>query len=65
MYHQIRCDIIGQDRNLFFMSAVDILRYLNYLRVERNFSRHTLRAYSNDLGQFSDYMENGPAGVTA
>ncbi len=45
------------------MSAVDILRYLNYLRVERNFSRHTLRAYANDLGQFSDFLENGPAAL--
>ncbi len=45
------------------MSAVDILRYLNYLRVERNFSRHTLRAYANDIAQFSDYMENGPAAL--
>ncbi|HDP33510.1 MAG TPA: tyrosine recombinase XerC [Candidatus Hydrogenedentes bacterium] len=41
------------------MSAVDMIRYLNYLRVERNFSRHTLRAYANDIGQFCDYLENG------
>ena len=41
------------------MSAIDILQYLNYLRVERNFSRHTLRAYANDLGMFCDYVENG------
>lgn len=42
------------------MSAVDVLRYLNYLRVERNFSSHTLRAYANDIGQFCDFLENGP-----
>lgn len=41
------------------MSAIDILQYLNYLRVERNFSKHTLRAYANDLGMFCDYVENG------
>ncbi len=41
------------------MSAADFLRYLNYLRVERNFSEHTLRAYINDLTVFCDYMENG------
>lgn len=41
------------------MSALDILRYLNDLRVERNFSRHTLRAYANDIGVFCDFMENG------
>ncbi|MCK5862608.1 MAG: tyrosine recombinase [Candidatus Hydrogenedentes bacterium] len=45
------------------MSAVDILRYLNYLRVERNFSRHTLRAYANDITQFSDYIKNGAAAL--
>jgi len=41
------------------MSALEILRYLNYLRVERNFSRHTLRAYANDLSVFCDFIENG------
>ncbi len=41
------------------MSAADILRYLNYLRVEKNFSTHTLRAYTNDLDMFCDYIENG------
>ncbi len=45
------------------MSAVDILRYLNYLRVERNFSRHTLRAYANDIAQFSDFLESGAAAL--
>lgn len=41
------------------MSTGDILRYLNYLRVEKNFSTHTLRAYSGDLVLFCDYIENG------
>ncbi len=45
------------------MSAMDILRYLHYLRVERQFSRHTLRAYAADLSQFCDYLENGPAAL--
>lgn len=45
------------------MSAIDILRYLNYLRLERNFSKHTLRAYANDLGMFCDYVENGPVAL--
>jgi len=41
------------------MSAVDILHFMNHLRVERGFSPHTLRAYLNDLEQFCDFIENG------
>ncbi len=52
------------------MSAIDILQFMNYLKVERHFSQHTLRAYLNDLDQFCDYIRNGsqalnrPAGET-
>lgn len=45
------------------MSAVEILKYLNYLRIERNFSKHTLRAYAKDLCLFCDYVENGPSAL--
>lgn len=45
------------------MSALAVLQYLNYLKIERNFSRHTLRAYANDLGVFCDYIENGTAAL--
>lgn len=41
------------------MSAIDILQFMNHLRVERRFSPHTLRAYRNDLEQFCDYLLNG------
>lgn len=41
------------------MSAVDILQFMNHLRVERRFSPHTLRAYRHDLEQFCDYVLNG------
>ncbi|MFA7692041.1 MAG: tyrosine recombinase XerC [Candidatus Hydrogenedentales bacterium] len=41
------------------MSSIDMMHYFNYLRVERNFSPHTLRAYTNDLAMFCDFMENG------
>lgn len=43
------------------MSVVDVLQFMNYLKIERGFSRHTLRAYLNDLDQFCDFLENGPA----
>jgi integrase/recombinase XerC len=45
------------------MSAIDILQYMNHLRVERRFSAHTLRAYRNDLEQFCDYIINGKAAL--
>lgn len=43
------------------MSAIEILQFINYLRVERGFSSHTLRAYLGDLDQFCDYLANGRA----
>ncbi|MBW7866158.1 MAG: tyrosine recombinase XerC [Candidatus Hydrogenedens sp.] len=36
---------------------------MDHLRVERNYSRHTLRAYENDLVQFCDFLVNGPAAL--
>lgn len=45
------------------MSVVDVLQFMNYLKIERGFSRHTLRAYLNDLDQFCDFLENGPAAL--
>lgn len=41
------------------MSGLEILQFLNHLRVERGFSQHTLRAYRHDLDQFADYLEHG------
>ena len=43
-----------------FTSAV--ARYLEYLRVERNCSAHTLRNYSSDLGQFGAFLRAQPDG---
>jgi integrase/recombinase XerC len=43
------------------MSAIDVLLFMNHLRVERNLSPHTLRAYLSDLDQFCDFIEHGPA----
>jgi integrase/recombinase XerC len=42
------------------MSGGGLQGYVNHLETERGFSVHTLRAYLNDLGQFCDYMVNGP-----
>jgi integrase/recombinase XerC len=36
-------------------------RFKKHLETERGFSGHTLRAYLNDIAQFCDYVENGPA----
>lgn len=41
------------------MSVIDVLQFVNYLKVERGFSQHTLRAYLNDLDQFCDFLVNG------
>lgn len=41
------------------MSVVDVLQFIHYLKVERGFSQHTLRAYMNDLDQFCDFLVNG------
>jgi tyrosine recombinase XerC len=49
----------------------DIQAYLDYLRKERHYSRHTLLAYGNDLKQFAEYCAGArraqnvsPASVT-
>lgn len=41
------------------MSAIDILQFMNHLKVERGYSPHTLRAYRRDLDQFADFLLNG------
>ncbi|MCB9989551.1 MAG: tyrosine recombinase XerC [Rhodospirillales bacterium] len=33
-----------------------LLKWLDYLRYEKNVSRHTLRAYSGDVGQFISFL---------
>lgn len=38
----------------------DLQPYFQYLKVERNFSPHTVRAYASDLAQFCHYLEHGP-----
>jgi len=45
------------------MSAIDILHFAHYLKIERGFSRHTIRAYLIDLDQFCDYVVNGKAAL--
>ena len=45
------------------MSAIDILQFAHYLKAERSFSQHTLRAYLNDIDQFADYLVNGAAAL--
>tara|TARA_R110001592_G_scaffold145442_1_gene369053 strand:- start:693 stop:1625 length:933 start_codon:yes stop_codon:yes gene_type:complete len=42
------------------MSQIPILQFVNYLKVERNYSPHTLRAYRRDLDHFCSYMVHGP-----
>jgi integrase/recombinase XerC len=41
------------------MSQIPILQFVNYLKVERNYSPHTLRAYRRDLDHFCSYMVHG------
>ena len=45
------------------MSAIDILQFMNHLKVERRASQHTMRAYLSDLEQFCDFLLNGPAAL--
>jgi len=45
------------------MSQIPILQFVNYLKVERNYSPHTLRAYRRDLDHFCSYMVHGPAAL--
>ncbi|MBX3176050.1 MAG: tyrosine recombinase [Candidatus Hydrogenedentes bacterium] len=42
------------------MSQLPILQFVNYLKLERNYSPHTLRAYLRDLEHFCVYMVHGP-----
>lgn len=46
------------------MSAIEVLQFVNHLRVERGCSPHTLRAYLGDLNQFCDFVAEGPAALT-
>jgi len=45
------------------MSAIDILQFAHHLKVERGYSRHTIRAYLADLDQFCDYLARGRAAL--
>lgn len=46
------------------MSAVDIAPFIRYLQTERGYSTHTLRAYLNDLAQFSLFVEKGASALS-
>ncbi|MDR2145372.1 MAG: tyrosine-type recombinase/integrase [Tannerella sp.] len=37
---------------------MDMNLFMDYLRYERNYSAHTVLAYSNDLQQFTDFLQN-------
>lgn len=45
------------------MSAIDVLQFINHLKVERGFSAHTLRAYMRDIEQFNDFLIHGPVAL--
>ena len=38
--------------------TVNLIRFLQYLRAERNYSQHTLRAYQSDLRDFLEFLNN-------
>ncbi len=37
---------------------IEIKKFINHLRFERNFSEETIRSYSADLAQFSEFLDN-------
>ncbi|MFQ5953017.1 MAG: tyrosine recombinase XerC [Candidatus Omnitrophota bacterium] len=42
-----------------------IEKFVNYLKVEKNYSDHTLRCYRSDLKEFADFLENkDPKSIT-
>lgn len=45
------------------MEHPGLQKFVDYLAVERGFSRHTLRAYLQDLDQFCGYVTLGPAAL--
>ncbi|HOD50088.1 MAG TPA: tyrosine recombinase XerC [Candidatus Hydrogenedentes bacterium] len=47
------------------MRDPQVRRFADYLAAERGFSGHTQRAYFNDIAQFCDYLEHGPAAFSA
>lgn len=64
MYNKILCEF---DRLRFSfsdeMTTADFLgEFLGYLRAERQFSPHTLRAYALDVGEFLDFWETSQPG---
>jgi integrase/recombinase XerC len=40
------------------MNTLD--RFINYIKVEKRYSEHTVRAYSDDINQFVQYLESLP-----
>ena len=42
---------------------LEIRQFADYLRVEKGFSEHTMRAYLADLAQFCDYVKHGPKAI--
>jgi integrase/recombinase XerC len=42
------------------MASKELAQFRDYLRVERGFSPHTLRAYINDVDQFCAFVSLGP-----
>ena len=45
------------------MTDADLQPFFNHLTAERNCSAHTVRADLGDLGQFCDFLANGPAAM--
>ncbi len=39
------------------MAADHLHRFVDYLKMEKRYSAHTVRSYANDLGQFKTYLE--------
>ena len=42
----------------------EIKRFINHIRIEKRYSENTVRAYSDDISQFAEYLNHKHPGIT-